>query len=105
MLALPGVLPARNRELPERGERLRGSVHVARTMHWPFDGEVRLDRAAHAANVAATSLRTTGDSGTTAAHRPGGAERDWHLPAAQASSAPRTRPSRPHRATHRDAPE
>src|SRR5437588_7324197 len=79
MLARSGVLPARNRWLPERGERLRVSVHAARTTHWPFDGDARLDRVAHAASAGATSLRTAGDSGTTAAHHPGGAERDWPL--------------------------
>src|SRR5438105_13723042 len=105
MLARSGVLPARNRWLPERGERLRGSVHAARTTHWPFDGDARLDRVAHAASAGATSLRTAGDSGTTAAHHPGGAERDWPLPAAQASPAPGARPSRPHRAIHRAALE
>src|SRR5579859_5213661 len=105
MPALSGVLPARYLRLPGRGERLRGSFHVARTMHWLYDGGARLDQDAHVANAGATSPRTGGDSGTTAAHRPGGAERDWPLPAARASPAPQTRLSPPHRATHRDAPE
>src|SRR5579859_5493537 len=105
MPVLSGMLPARYLRLPGRGERLRGSVHVVRTMHWLFDGEARLDQDAHAANAGATSPRTGGDSGTIAAHRPAGSERGWPLPAARASPAPLARLSQPHRATHRDAPE
>src|SRR6266567_7860185 len=104
MPAQSGVLPARNRWLPEHGERRRSSSHAAHTRRWLSDGDPRLDRVACAANAGATSLRTTGDSDTTAAHRPEEAERDWPLPAAQASPAPLARLSRPHRATHRAAP-
>src|SRR5689334_302265 len=105
MPALSGVLPVWYLRLTEHDEWLRGSIHVAYTMRWPFDGDARLDQDMHAANAGATSLQTDGDSGTTAAHHPGGAERDWPLPAAQASPAPQSCLSQPRRVTHRDAPE
>src|ERR1700693_3800975 len=105
MLAQSGVLPARNPRLLKRGKQRRSSSHAAHTRRWLSDGVERLDLVACAANAGATSLRTTGDSDTTAAHRPEEAERDCPLPAAQASPAPRARLSQPHRAAHRDAPE
>src|SRR5579859_1245177 len=101
MPAQSGVLPARYLLLTECGEPLRESCPVACTMRWLFDEESRLAQGARAAHADATSPRTGGDSGTIAAHRPGGAERGWPLLAAQALPAPQLRLSRPHRATHR----
>src|SRR5947209_7882101 len=105
MPALSGVLPAWYLLLPVHGERPLGSAHVVHTTHWPFDGDLQLAQVAGAANAGATSLRTNGDSDTTSAHRPGEAERGWHLPVAQALPAPQARLSPPHRATRRDAPK
>src|ERR1051326_9151326 len=100
MPALSGVLPVWYLRLTERDERLRESIHVAHTMRWPFDGDARLDQDMHAASADVTSLQTDGDGGPTAAHRPGGSERDYPLPAAHASPARQSRLSQLRRAIH-----
>src|SRR2546421_10852252 len=105
MLALSGVLPARNRWLPERGERRRASDLAAHTTRWLACGVLVQVQDVCAASDDATPQRTAGDSDTTAAHRPMERGRDWLAPTAPASpdrlpprQALASLPSRPHRA-------
>src|SRR5712691_9407181 len=92
MLAQSGVLPARNRWPPERGERRRVSDLAAHTMRSLAGGVLVQAQDVCAASDGATLLRRADGSGTTAAHRPMERGRDW--PALTAPASPGRLPLR-----------